>query len=92
MNFKIRGLMGWYVPVVIEESGAYTDEGEHEIEAEQMTFDQLSAAVCHSCTPWPADVYFSLPTEKMKRNSEPERPGQVQEVVDDDGKSYNEGL
>ena len=46
-------------PIVIEEARADADERQHEIQTEQMPFDELPASVRHACAPCTTDFQLS---------------------------------
>ena len=57
-----------------------------------MPFDEFPAAVRHPRAPRSPDFEFGLSTEEMQGDSEAEGPGEVEEVVEDDGERDDEGL
>lgn len=66
------------LPVVIQEPSTHADERQHEIQAEQMPFDQFPASVCHSSTPWATDFEVGVSAKEVYREVDSEWPRQIE--------------
>jgi hypothetical protein len=57
-----QGKEARHEPVMIQESKAYPDERAHEIQAEQVSFNEFFASMRHPCTPYATHIDIGLPT------------------------------
>ena len=63
---------------MVQESGAYTDQRKHEVEAKEMPLHKLSATIRHARAPSTADLELGVRTEQVERYAHAERPGKIQ--------------
>lgn len=80
------------LPVVVHEPGTYGHHWQHEVQAEEVTLDELLASIRHPRAPDSANLHLGFVSQQMQRYPEVERPREVEEIIEDDGKGDDEGL
>ncbi len=70
-----------YTPVVVQKAKADTHERKHEVQTEEVAFDQLCTAICHTRAPDAAHLNLCATPEKMQWDAETGRPRKVKQIV-----------
>jgi hypothetical protein len=82
----------FHVPVVIHKTETDTKKRQHEVKAKEVAFDEFRTSVSHARAPDTTYFDFCVASEEMQRDAEIGWPRQVEQVVQDNGQSYNHGL
>lgn len=76
---------------MIHKPEAYAQQWQHEIQAEQVPFDEDPATVCHSRAP-DTTYFHAVRDVDGQRDAETKSPGEVEKIIQNDGDCDNHCL
>lgn len=77
---------------MIHEARADSNKRHHEIQTEEMSFDEFLAPIRHPGTPDPTDLDLGFIAQEMERYPEVQRPRKIEEVVQYNRDGDDQGL
>lgn len=81
---------------MIQEARTYSQQRQHEIEAEQVSLHEQTTSVGHARAPYTTNpdlaVDLGLVSQQVQGNSPVDRPRKVQKVVENHGDGDDDGL